>query len=163
MKVDKNTLYRDFESVEPYVDALTLNEIREGAVRDKFGDAGFYSLTIGAFIDAAFYNVYDCLFDRNGETVFDRYKLSAFAVWLNEFIAAAEGLTLKPTAKQIAAASGCRKVTFEESVYFFMREYFGLASFDAVRDLTVSDYLLAKKDAYNKQVIERNALKTLDK
>lgn len=163
MKIDRFTLYKDFESVEPYVKTETLNDIRDAAVKDKYGADGFYSLTLGVFMDAAFYNNYDALFDCGGETVFDRYRIAAFCVWVNEFIDAAEKLTLKPTAKQIAAANGCQKVTFEESVYFFMREYFGLQSFDAVRELSVSDYLLAKKDTYNKQVVERNTLNNLQK
>ena len=158
MKIDKYTLYKDFASVESLAPASQLFALRDVAVRDKFGEAGFYQLSIGDFLDAAIYNKYDALFDCRGETVFDRYRILAFSVWLDEFISAAEGLTLKPTPKQIAASSGCRPVTFEESVYFFMREYFGLSSFDAVRDLTVSDYLLAKKDTYNKQVVERALL-----
>lgn len=158
MKIDKYTLYKDFASVEMFAPASQLYALRDVAVRSKFGDAGFYSMSIGAFLNAAIYQNYDALYDCRGETVFDVYRVLAFAVWVEEFISVAEELTLKPTPKQIAAASGCRPVTFEESVYFFMREYFGLQSFDAVADLPVSDYLLAKKDTYNKQVVERATL-----
>ena len=37
-----------------------------------------------------------------------------------------------------------------------MRSYFGLPNFDAVRELKVADYIMAKKDDYNKAVVDRN-------
>jgi hypothetical protein len=158
--VDKYTLYKDFARIEPYIEAPKLNEIRQAAVRDKFGKVGFYGLTLGGLLDAM-NGDNDALFDCNGETVFDLYRVAAFSVWLNEFISVVNGLTLKPTAKQIAQSSGCKQLTFEESVYYFVRSYFNLPNFDAVRELTVGDYIMAKKDDYNKAVVDRNISNSL--
>ena len=99
---------------------------------------------------------FDALQECHGETVFDVYRVAAFGQWVNEFIAAIEALTLRPSAKQMAQSSGCKPLTFEESVYFFTRSYFGLKDFNSVRDLTVADYIMAKKDDYNHNVFERN-------
>ena len=155
MKIDKHTLYKDFAQIEPYVDASQLDELRRSAVAEKFGEGGFYDMTLGGLLDAM-KDDFDALQECHGETVFDVYRVAAFRQWLNEFIAVAEALTLKPTAKQMAQSNGCKPLTFEESVYFFTRSYFGLKDFDSVRDLTVADYIMAKKDDYNHNVVERN-------
>ena len=160
MKIDKHTLYKDFAPIEPYVDASQLDELRMSAVTEKFGTGGFYDMTIGGLLDAM-KDDFDALQECNGETVFDVYRVAAFRQWLNEFIAAVEALTLKPTAKQMAQSNGCKPLTFEESVYFFIRSYFGLKDFDSVRDLTVADYIMAKKDDYNHNVVERNIANTI--
>ena len=162
MKIDHYTLYKDFEPIEPYVDASKLDELRRSAVAEKFGTGGFYDMTLGGLLDAM-KDDFDALQDCHGETVFDVYRVAAFSQWVNEFIAAVEALTLRPTAKQVAQSSGCKPLTFEESVYFFTRSYFGLKDFDSVRELTVADYIMAKKDDYNHNIVERNianAIKT---
>lgn len=160
MKIDKYTLYRDFVAVEPYVEAPKLEELRRAAVADKFGMEGFYGLTLGELLDGM-RGDFDALMDCGGDTVFDHYRVTAFCEWLKEFVAVVNGLTLKPTAKQIAQSSGCKSLTFEESVYYFVRSYFGLPNFDAVRELTVGDYIMAKKDDFNKAVIDRNISNSL--
>ena len=160
MKIDKHTLYKDFAPIEPYVDASQLDELRRSAVADRFGKGGFYDMTLGGLLDAM-KDDFDALQECNGETVFDVYRVAAFRQWLNEFIAVVEALTLKPTAKQMAQSNGCKPLTFEESVYFFVRSYFGLKDFDSVRDLTVADYIMAKKDDYNHNVVERNIANTI--
>lgn len=162
MKIDRYTLYVDFAAVEPYVEASELETIRRASVVDKFGDEGFYGLTLGGLLDGI-KGDFEALHDCDGETVFDRYREAAFCEWLNEFVSVVNGLTLKPTPQQMRQASGCKPVTFEESVYYFTRSYFGLQCFNAVRDLTVGDYIMAKKDDYNKAVIDRNISNSLKK
>ena len=160
MKIDRYTLYSDFERVEPYVSADVLERLRVTAVVDMFGDEGFYGMTLGVLLDAM-RGDFDGLTQCNGETVFDRFRMNAFSEWIKEFVAVVNGLTLKPTPQQQRQASGCKSVTFEESVYFFVRSYFGLPSFNAVRGLTVGDYIMAKKDDFNKAVIDRNISNSL--
>lgn len=155
MKIDKYTLYKDYAPIEPYVDAPKIEELMRSAVADRFGMGGFYEMKLGGLLDAM-KDDFDALQDCHGETVFDVYRVAAFRQWLNEFIAAVETLTLRPSAKQMAQSNGCKPLTFEESVYFFTRSYFGLKDFDSVRELTVADYIMAKKDDYNHNVVERN-------
>ena len=160
MKIDKYTLYRDFVAVEPYVEASKLEELRRAAVDDKFGTEGFYGLTLGGLLDGM-RGDFDALMDCGGDTVFDQYRVAAFCEWLKEFVALVDSLTLKPTPKQMMQTSGCKSLTFEESVYYFVRSYFGLPNFNAVRDLTVGDYIMAKKDDFNKEVVDRNISNSL--
>lgn len=159
MKIDKHTLYRDFAPVEPYVEPSTHDELRRASVVERYGEGGFYEMTLGDFLDAAEHDDISVLQDCNGETVFDVYRATAFSLWVNELIALLEGYNIKPTAKQVAAAGACKTISFEESVYFFCREYFGLQNFDDVRKLKVVDYILARKETYNRLMMERNLLK----
>ena len=160
MKIDKYTLYRDFAAVEPYIEAPKLEELRRAAVADKFGKIGFYGLKLGELLDGMKCD-FDALMDCDGETVFDRYRVAAFCEWLKEFVALVDSLTLKPTPMQARQTRGCKTLTFEESVYYFVRSYFGLPNFDAVRELTVGDYIMAKKDDFNKAVVDRNISNSL--
>lgn len=162
MKIDKYTLYRDFVAVEPYVEAPKLEELRRAAVAEKFGEEGFYGLTLGGLLDGM-RGDFDALMDCGGDTVFDQYRVAAFCEWLKEFVALVDSLTLKPTPKQRMQTNGCKSLTFEESVYYFVRSYFGLPNFNAVRDLTVGDYIMAKKDDFNKAVVDRNISNSLAK
>ena len=88
-------------------------------------------------------------------------SVRAFSAWLRDFVALVDSFSLKPTAKQIRYANGCVEMSFDESVYVFLREYFNLPRFDDVLGLTVGDYLLAKKDNFNRMTIERNQLQAL--
>ena len=157
MIVDKNTLYTDFAASERYINADEVNRIMNAAVVAKYGDNGFFTLTIGALLDGM-HGEFRPMYDANGLTVFDVYRVRAFSVWVRDFIGLVERFTLKPTAKQIGYTNGCVKMSFDESVYVFLREYFGLHRFDDVLDLTVADYLLAKKDTFNRMVVERNQM-----
>lgn len=155
MIVTRETAYEDFAPYEPHVNLEDRAKITKAAIADKFGDNGFYMLDIGTFL-ACVHGDFDGLFSNGGLSVFDIYRIKAFPDWLKEFTEALERLTLKPTAKQLQSQQGCEKVTFDESVFIFCRQYFGLHSFDDVLRLTVSDYLMAKKDDFNRQLIERN-------
>lgn len=78
-----------------------------------------------------------------------------FAEYMESLSKYLQGLTPPQTPEQIAAQGVCRKVDFEESVLVFCRSYFGLPSFRAVEDITVNEYIIAKKDRYNAAVYER--------
>ena len=157
MLVDKNTPWDAFAPSEQYVDDAGKKRIKDAAVKEMFGDNGFFAMSIKTLLEAM-HGETDALHRNNGESVFDVYRVAAFADWLEEFIQLVDNLTLKPTAQQAKLSFGCLSMTFDESVYIFLRDYFNLPSFDAVLTLTVGDYVLAKKDTYNKQIVERNQL-----
>lgn len=159
MIVTKETTYEEFAAYEPHVSDEDKKRLEQKAVEVKYGQNGFYGMTLGAFLDGI-HGRFEPMWDNGGLSVFDIYRTKAFAEWTLGFTDTLAGLSLKPTAKQQQYQQGCRPVSFEESIYLFCRSYFGLHSFDAVLDLTVADYLLAKKDDYNKQVCERNMMKS---
>ncbi len=78
-----------------------------------------------------------------------------FADYLDGFGKILERLTPSASPEQRQAQGVCLSVSFEESVLVFIRDYFGLRSFKAAEELTINEYLIAKKDTYNKVTFER--------
>lgn len=78
-----------------------------------------------------------------------------FADYMENFSEMLERMTLRGTAEQQQAQMVCLRVGFEESVLVFLQDFFGLHSFKEAEDITVNEYLIAKKSAYNKAAFER--------
>ena len=157
MKIDRYTTAKEFAEIEQYVNDAQSKAIKDAAVSSLFGEIGFYGMKIGAMLDAMHGN-YEGIRQDDGNTVFDIMRIKAFKEWLDEFLSVAEKLTPKPTATQVKNAAGTIRLSFDESVYIFCRAYFGLPNFDAVNELTVGDYLLAKKDDYNQRIVDNNTM-----
>ena len=60
---------------------------------------------------------------------------------------------------EIRAQKTCLKVSVAEGILLFVREYFSLHSFGEAENLPLSDYLIAKKDNYNKVMAQREYAK----
>lgn len=78
-----------------------------------------------------------------------------FADYMENLSKMLERMTLRGTAEQQQAQMVCLRVGFEESVLVFLQDFFGLHSFKEAEDITVNEYLIAKKSAYNKAAFER--------
>lgn len=155
IKVDANTVYMDFQLWEPLMADGMAEAIERGAVRDKFGEDGFWSMTLGDMFAVMAGDTKPLTGDRP-ETVFSVYRAKAFAKFVDDLIGKLKVLTLPPTPESIRHSQGCLDYAFDESVYVFCLHYFGLHSFAEVEALKVADLLMAKKDAYNQQLIDRN-------
>ena len=129
--------------------------IKDAAVRDLFGEVGFYGMTIGQLTTVLGGDPRP-LYDSGGRTVYDSARVVAFREWVDEFSATLKRLTMPPTADTVNLQSGTLPSSFEESLYLFCRSYFGLGSFEACDKLQVSEFILAKKDDYNHAVVDRN-------
>jgi hypothetical protein len=155
MKIDRHTLN---EELAPLLSILTdedMGRVRAAAVRDKYGDAGFYGMTVGDFTTVIGGDVRPLL-QSGGRTVFDTCRVEAFREWVDELSATLRRLTVPPTAESIRLNAGTLPCEFTESVYFFCRSYFNLPSFEAADTLKVSEFVMAKKDDYNHAVVDRN-------
>ena len=155
MKIDRHTLN---EELAPLLSILTdedMGRVRAAAVRDKYGEAGFYGMTVGDFTTVIGGDVRPLL-QSGGRTVFDTCRVEAFRQWVDELSATLRRLTVPPTAESIRLNAGTLPCEFTESVYIFCRSYFGLPSFEAADTLKVSEFVMAKKDDYNHAVVDRN-------
>lgn len=122
------------------------------------GGGGWWSISVGDFIkiadgDASFFGV-----DLDGDadiTVLAFYGIKAFKGFVAEFLKVAESLTPPQSAKAHKASSACLPMTLAEGMLVFVREYFGLKSFSEAERVPLSDYIIAKKDAYNKAVYQQ--------
>ena len=82
-------------------------------------------------------------------------------VWLTEFRDVSEQVVailnkykvpMSDMAKK--ASEMCLKMDFMESTLVFVRNYFGLKSFEEAENTTLSDFIVAKKDNYNSGMFE---------
>lgn len=155
MKIDRNTT---LEELAPFANVLTgadIETIRKASVRDKYGDAGFYAMTVGDFTTLLSGDPRPLL-QSEGKTVFDTARVEAFGGFVDELSKTLTRLTLPPTAETMRLNAGTLPCDFTESVYVFCRSYFGLHSFEAADRLKLSEFVMARKDDYNRAVVERN-------
>ena len=155
MKIDRHTLNEELAPLLSIVTDEDMGCVRKAAVRDKYGDAGFYGMTVGDFTTVLAGDVRPLL-QSGGRTVFDTCRVEAFREWVDELSDTLKRLTPPPTAESVKLNAGTIPSEFVESVYLFCRSYFNLGSFEQADRLKVSEFVLAKKDDYNHAVVDRN-------
>lgn len=155
MKIDRHTLNEELAPLLSIVTEEDMGRVRKAAVRDKYGDAGFYGMTVGDFTTVLSGDVRPLL-QSGGRTVFDTCRVEAFREWVDELSDTLKRLTPPPTAESVKLNAGTIPSEFVESVYLFCRSYFSLDSFEQADRLKVSEFVLAKKDDYNHAVVDRN-------
>lgn len=155
MKIDRHTLNEELAPLLSIVTEDDMGRVRKAAVRDKYGDAGFYGMTVCDFTTVLAGDVRPLL-QSGGRTVFDTCRVEAFKEWVDELSDTLKRLTPPPTAESVKLNAGTIPSEFVESVYLFCRSYFNLGSFEQADTLKVSEFVLAKKDDYNHAVVDRN-------
>lgn len=160
LKVDRHTKWADFAQWAPLIAGGEAERLERAAVlerypRDRYGNEGFYTMPIGELL-LILSGDQSPLLSEEGDTVFDHYRCVAFGKWVTGLIDDLARLTPPATQDEQRRTQGVLPSSFDESVYVFCRNYFALPSFSAVEDLTVGEYVMAKKDAYNIAVVDRN-------
>lgn len=163
MKINKDTKYSELRFVEPYLEEDETLRIEDAAVQTRFGKDGFYAMTLGDFFAIMGGDTETLTKGMGDDTVFAVYLGRAFDAFVDFFIERLKSLTLPPTPESMRTSQGCLDVGFDESVYVFCREYFNLHTFADVEALKVADYIMARKDAYNRAVVERNMAASIKK
>lgn len=153
LKVDRNTMMEDFAPFANVLTAQQTERLKEGAVRDLYGEHGFMSMPIRDLTDVLQGDNRPLHIDG---TVFGSYRYIAAVEWFADFVEQLGRLTLPPTPEQTRHAQGCLPCSIDKAIYFFLRSHFGLHSYAEADALTVADLLLAKEEAYNVAVVERN-------
>lgn len=82
-------------------------------------------------------------------------------VWIQEFremceqvVAILKRLQVPESADSRRAAEQCIDTTSLEAAIVFARRYFGLRSFTEAEEVTMSDFIIAKKDEYNRSIYQ---------
>ena len=158
LKVDRNTRIEDFAPFVPTLSKEDVRRLKEGAVRDLYGEQGFMAMPIRDLTDVLQGDNRPLRIDG---TVFGQYRYIAAVEWFADFVETLGRLTMQPTPEQAAQAQGCLPSSIDKAIYFFLRSHFGLHSYAEADLLTVADLLLAKEEAYNAAVVERNIARQL--
>ena len=122
----------------------------------------FYELTIAQLIRMSDGDLSEFEIKDNGK-VFEVLFVRELSKFVEQYINILNSYTLPQSADEKAASSKCQTMTFGEGVLVFARSYFALHSFEEAERITLAELLLAKKDAYNSAVFQKEILKLQSK
>lgn len=155
MKVSKKTPFIDIALFCDYIKDSSKKELTDKA-EEELG--GCWDLTFREFFELSRGN-FECkgidLSHPEKLTVLQYYWCERFKAFVDEFSATLDKLQAPQSIEAQKASQACLDVTFEESVLIFCREYFNLHCFADVYGITLGEFLIAKKDVYNKTAFER--------
>ena len=156
MQITEATKYTEFEPFEKYVTKKTEQGLFESA-EEKFGK--MYDLEFGTFWQCSNDNFEDVLGNMSEPTVLQVYWKKRFEKFVEEFAATLKAMTLTQTAEEIQAAEGLLKISWDEAILVFVRDYFGLHSFKDAERITMGEILIAKRATYNREKFQRKLAK----
>ena len=150
MKIDKNSKWADVAVVYTLAMEAERKRVEDLCAERVLGDGGCWSLSVGDFIELSQGGkVQD--FAEHGEAV---AVLATFAVrrWVEDLMNLLANLVPPKNSKQIKAPT--LEMSMSEAMLVFTREYFSLGSFEDASKVAMADYVLARKDHYNKVVTQ---------
>lgn len=150
MKIDKQTKWKDVAVVYILATEQERKRVEDLCAERVLGDGGCWSLSVGDFIELAQGGkVQD--FAEHGEAV---AVLATFALrrWVEDLMNLLTKLVPPKSTKQISAPT--LEMAMSEAMLVFTREYFGCGSFAESSKVAMADYVLARKDHYNKVVTQ---------
>lgn len=150
----------DIDLQKPYAEYAEYLQLLTAKSREDLSAAAekvhpMWELKIGVFFRLCDGDFSDVM-DKEKPKLWQVLWAERFPKFIEEFLDVTKRLTLEPTPEQKAAAASCLPMEWQEGILIFARSYFGLHSFAAVEELTLGDYILAKKHDYNTALADRN-------
>ena len=155
MTIDFSKPYSKYVDILPFVTDESRKVLMEQAakIRDP------YTLTLAEFF-ACCDGDFGCVVkDTKEPTTGEVLWLEMFQGFVADFGKILERLVIPQTPEQKQASANCLPVEWQEGMLVFVRSYFGLKSFAEAENVTIGDYILAKKDEYNTAIFQRNMAK----
>lgn len=152
MKIDAHTKWSEVEAVAPYLSAETLEAAKKAAVRRFAGVSDLFDMKVGEFVSLT-QNSEEWLKNAPDGSALFHWFGDAVAEWLEELEGALATLKGKED-KRLEA--GCVKMDGSESVLQFVRWFFN-CTYEEAEKMTMGDYLLARRWAFNEQKMKENA------
>jgi len=154
IKIDETTTASQFAVFLP---ELVKNESLRKAAWNYFVKKDFYSLTVDEFCTLVEDGTWkERTLTASGEiTLFGLVFSEDLRKFVEEFTRALKAYTII-SSDTSGSSVQCSMI---ESMIFFCREFFGLPNFKVASEITIGDYLLAKKYDYMRTVAEKNAIK----
>lgn len=153
MRITEKTPYSKIEPLERYLPNESIKEIKAAAVR--FYKRG-YDLTVDEYF-GLIGGDYSLLGDLREPTILQVYWLKYFAEdFLPTFSRDCEAYKSPLNSKQREAQSGTYDMTMQECIVVFLQSYFHLPSFAAAGTLTLGEYITARKNRYNCDIVQQN-------
>lgn len=95
---------------------------------------------------------------KNRRLTFFKYVeiLNTFEAGTKQFSAFIEKTNIEQSQDEAMASVGLLDLTAEESILEFLRGYFNLQKYEQAHEYTLYEFMIAKKNAYNRQLFEKN-------
>lgn len=154
LKIDIECSAAEGVQVWEYLKDEDKSKLIEAAQR-VFGS--YWSMSLSDFLECQ-KGDFSCIgIGKRGEcTVFAQYVwATGFAPFVESFVKTMKSLEVKQSGDEKRASASCLPLSFEEASIVFLQSYFGLHSFDEALRISLADYIIAKKSAYNKAIFER--------
>lgn len=155
MNIDFSKPYSKYVDVLPFV----TDESRKALMAEAAKIRDPYTLTLAEFFGCCEGDFGCVMKDTENPTTGEALWLDVFRVFIADFGKILERLVIPQTPEQKQASANCLPVEWQEGMLVFVRAYFGLKSFGEAENVTIGDYLLAKKDEYNSTIFQRNMAK----
>lgn len=155
MTIDFSKPYSKYVDILPFVTDESRKMLMERAaqIRDP------YTLTLAEFFACADGDFGCIIKDVTNPSTGEALWLDVFKVFMTDLGNILKKLVIPQTPEQKQASANCLPVEWQEGMLVFVRAYFGLKSFTEAENVTIGDYLLAKKDEYNTTIFQRNLAK----
>lgn len=152
MEINLSAKYGIYADILPFVTDESRKELlkKVAEIRDP------YTLTLAEFI-ACCAGDFSCVVqDAEHPTTGEVLWCENFVAFVEELGKVFQRLVVPQTPEQKQAAKGCLSVEWQEGMLIFVRKYFGLHNFTQAEQITIGDFLIAKKDDYNTTIFNRN-------
>lgn len=163
MEIFCDTRYDDVKDALKFLKPGEEARLIDVAERHLLGDGGWWGITVGTFIKATRGDLEDLHVTKDGQvTCYGYYLVKGFGAFVDEFIRVARNLT-PPASPSEPSSAGCYQIQIDEAMLVFCRRYFGLHSFREAEQITLAEWLIARRDEFNRVILERNSMRKLKK
>ena len=151
MTITSETKYRDFVPYEKVLEEGEVQHIKKAA--EQFFKP-CHTLTLNEFWGCLVGN-FELLGDMSDPSVLQVYWIKRFVDFAEEFTKTCERLNVKDVETEILQ-NGCVPLSAQESTLVFVQEFFGLHSFMQAGEITIGEYILARKARFNAYKVRKN-------
>ena len=164
MEIRHDTLYRDVFAALQHMRPGEEAKLIAAAAAYHLGEGGWWGIEVGAFVKATRGDFADLGVEMdNNITCYGFYLVKGFGAFVDEFLKVAKNTTPPATPGEAGLTAGCYQIQLDEAMLVFCRRYFGLRSFHEAEHITLSEWLIARRDEYNRIICERNSMKKYKK
>lgn len=156
MQIKLNDIYSESAELLKFATPETIAAIKEAAVA-MYGD--YWEMTIGRLIKLDSGD-YSSIGYNGSETIAQHYWLEGLREFGKDLAKIARGLQIPKSLLrkyEMQARTACINTSAAEGMLIFTQKYFGLHSFREAENITVSEYIIARRADYNSTVMQRKA------
>lgn len=157
MRIDSNTLWEEIKDTYDFWSEESKEKVIAECCK-MHGVEDFYLLTISQLVQITNGNVSFLMIEDNG-TAYEYIFVLELKNFVENYINILTSYQLPQSQDEKNSSKKCVELSFCESLLIFVKNYFNLHSFEQAEQIRLCDLLIAKKDAYNTAVFEKEMIK----